>query len=300
MAIDGTKIIDSDLARDVYIEFMDLYDADAEIVEIKQKIERIRNTVLDDAEEFEIFITAYALALWETGNLSAEIFDEVQQAINKGAGAVMWLEEYGETEAQQRQKVLEKFLKKISTPKKTPRKRKKYKKITNFIFQIDDVVTFQLKDQSYRAAILLNIEQYRGNCSYWFISTSYMHENKPTELDIKSSSIFIHKVGCGLDRETVKQMQSGIEKFWALDKRFSIPFTIGLVIHALEHKDLLKFKEKFEVVGKIKIKDGYKEIGSIGYESSFEEFSKRFENIIDYEVRIFKMEMVELKDISET
>lgn len=298
MAIDGTKIIDSDLAHDVYGEFMDLYDADVEITEIQKKIENFRDEGLDD-EEFEIFITVYALTLWETGNLNDEILNEVQLAVSKAAGVTMWLEECGEIEAKNRQTVLENFLKKISVPKKTPRKRKKYKKISNFIFQIDDIVSFQLSDKSYRAAILFNIEQYRGNCVYWFTSTDFTDKKKPTESDIKSCSVFIHKIGCGYNREAVIQMQPGIEKFWDLDDRFSIPFTIGLPVHGISHKDLLKFKERFEVIGKAKIKDCFKELGSIGYDISFEAFAKRFENIIDYEVRIFKSEMVELKDLSE-
>lgn len=298
MAIDGTKIIDGDLAHDVYSEFMNLYDADFDITEIKQKVEKWQDETLDDAD-FEIFITAYALALWETGNLTDNVFNKVQQAISKGAGEAMWLEECGEFEAKQRQKELEKFLKKISSPKKTPRKRKKYKKITDFIFQIDDIVAFQLPDYSYRASILFKIEQYRGNCTYWFTPTSFMHKDKPTEFAIKSGSVFVNKIGCVYGKETVKQMQPGIEKIWALDNKFSIPFKIGLVIHGIRHKDLLKFKEKFEVIGKAKIKDSFKELGMIGYERTFESFIKRFEDIIDYEVRIFKMEIMKLEHLED-
>ncbi len=298
MAIDGTKIIDGDLAHDVYNEFMDLYDANVEIAEIKRKIEKWRNEDLDEVE-FEIFITAYALTLWETGNLTEDIFDEVQKTVNKGAGAAMWLEECGEFEAKDRQKVLEKFLKKITVSKKTPRKRKKYKKITNFIFQTDDIVAFQLPDKSYRAAILSNVEQYRGNCIYEFTPTSYMSEDKPTVSAIKNSSVFVNKIGCGGSRESVKQKQPGIEKFWSLDYEYSIPFIIGLAIFGIEHKDLLKFKKSFEVIGKLKIKEQFKETGSIGYEDSYEDFSKRFEKIIDRQVRIFKNETIKIEDLEE-
>lgn len=296
MAIDGIKIIDSDLAHDVYGEFMDLYDADVEIAEIKQKIEKWLDEDLDESE-FEIFITAYALALWETGNLTGDIFNEVQNVIDNGAGVAMWLAECGEDEAKNRQKVLEKFLNKISSPKKTPRKRKKCKKITNFIFQTNDVVTFQVSDKSFRAAILASIFQYRGMCIYQFIPTSYMSPGKPTEPDIKNSSVFINKMGCGYNRETVKQMQPGIEKFWASDNKFSIPFMLGLSLYGIEHKDLINFSEKFEVIGNVKIRDHFKEVGSLGYEDTFEDFSERFKDIINREVKIFKKEMVNINDL---
>jgi len=298
MAIDGTKIIDSDTAHDIYNEFIDLYDADIDIVEIKNKIEFWRNNVFDESE-FEIFITTYALALWETGNLTEEISHEARKAIALGAGVKMWLEESGEVDAKRREKELENFLQKISIPKNKPRKRKKYKKITNFLFEIDDIVSFQLQDKSYRAAILLNIFQYRGQCIYQFTPTSYMQTEKPTESVIKDCSVFVRKIGSGFDRKTIKKMQPGIEKFWVSDKSFTIPFTIGFALDGVEHKDLLDFKEKFEVIGKAKIKDSFREMGSIGYEATFEEFAKQYTDIVDHCVRVFKNEMIRLEDLED-
>src|SRR5688572_27747024 len=122
MAIDGIKIIDSDLAHDVYGEFMDLYDANVAIDEIREKIETWRSEVVDEIE-FEIFITSYALALWETGNLTEEIYNEVKAAVSKRAGIKMFFEEAGEKESKGRQKELEKLLTKLSNPKEKPRKR---------------------------------------------------------------------------------------------------------------------------------------------------------------------------------
>src|SRR5882762_2733257 len=113
MAIDGIKIIDSDLAHDVYNEFMDLYDANVEIDKIREKIETWRPELLDDIE-FEIFITSYGLALWETGNLSEDVCNEIKVAVSKGAGVTMFLEEVNEKEAKGRQKELDKLLTKIS------------------------------------------------------------------------------------------------------------------------------------------------------------------------------------------
>ena len=37
----------------------------------------------------------------------------------------------------------------------------------------------------------------------------------------------------------------------------------------------------------------------IGYERTFESFIKRFEDIIDYEVRIFKMEIMKLEHLED-
>src|ERR1700741_2099260 len=118
MAIDGTRIIDGDLAHDVYNEFMELYDADVEVAEIRKKLDVWRNDVLDDVE-FEIFITTYALALWEIGELDEGRLNEVRETISKKAGYRMWLKESGPHDALAREKALNRFLKKISTPKTT-------------------------------------------------------------------------------------------------------------------------------------------------------------------------------------
>lgn len=298
MAIDGVKIIDSDLANDVYGGFMDLYDANVEIDKIRAKIEAWRPELSDDID-FEIFITSYGLALWETGNLSEDIYNEIKIAVSQGAGVKMFLEEVNGKESKGRQKELEKLLTKISNPKANPRKRRTYKKVTTFLFAIDSIVSFKLPDNSFSAAILFNIDQYRGNCNYQFTPTAYSSHNKPTESDIKSGKVFIHKIGCGYDRDTVKIMQPGIEKFWKIDTKFTMPFTIGLPIHAIEHKDLINFKDKFEVIGSVKIADSFKKLGSIGYDSTFERFTELFIDVVNRNVNTFKYEMIDLKEILE-
>jgi hypothetical protein len=296
MAIDGVKIIDSDLAHDVYGEFMDLYDADVEILEIKKKIESWRKEVLDEVE-FEIFITAYGLALWEIGHLTKDMIEEIKTTINKGASVNMFRSESDEVIAVKRERVLKKFIEQIVNPKNNPRKRKKYKKITNFLLEIDSVLSFQMNDGTYRASILFNIDQYRGNCIYQTTPTAYSSSEKPTIDKILKDKVFIHKIGCGYDRETVKMMQPGIEKFWKTDKKFTMPFTIGLPIYGIDHKVLLNFVDRFELIGKIKIKDSFKKIGSIGYERNFEDYKSRFNDVINYNVNIFKYEMINLKEI---
>ncbi len=42
MGLDGAKIIDGDLANDIYNDFMSLYDEGYEIEEIKSKIEEYK------------------------------------------------------------------------------------------------------------------------------------------------------------------------------------------------------------------------------------------------------------------
>src|SRR5690606_13306361 len=108
----------------------------------------------------EIYVTACALALWEIGYMTEEKLPYVKSIIDKGACVKEWTES-SEKEGKARQKVLDKFWKKISNPNLKVRPRKKYRKITNLLFQPDDILTFKLKDGNYRVVICAYINQYR-------------------------------------------------------------------------------------------------------------------------------------------
>jgi hypothetical protein len=82
MATDGVKIIDGDLARDTYDQIMELYDNDASIETIKKEIPFVKADYgLDTDFYYEIFVTAYALAFWEIGELTDSILNEVKKVI---------------------------------------------------------------------------------------------------------------------------------------------------------------------------------------------------------------------------
>jgi hypothetical protein len=296
MAIDGVKIIDSDIAHDVYNVFMDLYDANVDLEKIKEKVGLWRREKLDDVD-FEIFITSYALVLWETGNLTDEIHQEAKSTVQKGAVAKLFLEKVNEAESNARQKEVDKLLAKLGTPNTKPRKRKISKTLSNFLLEIDSVVVFKMPDNTYSAAIMVNIRQDKGKCYYQFTPTAYSGVNKPTVSDIERGKAFIHKIESGFDRETLKANQPGIEKFWLSDKTFNAPFTIGIPVRSIEHKDLINFIDQFEVVGTIKIADSFKKAGSAGYESSYDKFIRRFIDTALHQPTIFKLEIIDLRDI---
>jgi hypothetical protein len=137
MATDGIKIIDGDLARDTYDQIMDLYDSDASIEIIKKEVPFVKDDYGINNDFFhEIFVTVYALAFWEIGELTDVILTEVKRVVGLKAGVKVWTEECDENEGKKRQKELDKLLKKISVPNQSKiRKRKKYTLIKHFYFQ---------------------------------------------------------------------------------------------------------------------------------------------------------------------
>jgi hypothetical protein len=297
MATDGVKIIDSDTAHDVYWGIMDLYDDGASIETIKKEFPfpQSKDEYYDDFDE-EIYSTAFALAIWEIGGMTEDILKEVKAIIDKGACVKVWSEEYSLKEGKARQKELDKLLGKISSVNQEIRKRKKYKKVTNFIFYVDDVLTFQLKDKKNYVTILLNIQQYRGSCTYEFSKILFVDDKVPELENIMNSEIIGRKIpsGHGMDMDKILSIgmeemikQGGIEEILKREAEKTGSFVIGIDKIGIEHKDLINFKDKFQKIGTIRIKKDYKDTGSFGYASTFDDFSRDFPDLNKY-IKSFK------------
>ena len=128
MATDGVKIIDGDTAHDTYWTIMDLYDSGATSETIRLQIPFPQADYYDDFD-YEIYTTAYALAMWEIGFISEAIVHEVKKVIDKGACVKIWTEEQDAKSGKQRLKELYKLWNKITSENTKVRKRKKYKQI---------------------------------------------------------------------------------------------------------------------------------------------------------------------------
>jgi hypothetical protein len=285
MSTDGPKIIDGDIAHDTYWGIMDLYDSNANIDTIRKEVPFVKYEYgIDDDFHHEVFVTSYALAFWEIGAINNEILNEVRVVIDKGACVKDWTETDPKA-GKVRQKELERLWKKISQPNLKIRSRKKYRLITNLYFQANDLLAFKLKDNCYRVVICARIDQYRGQCNYIFVPTTYKNEKKPTPSNLSNYEIVGLKISSGYDIEATKQQQPGVEELWKLFPNENY-FLFGLLQLAVDHKDILHFKNLFEIVGALKIKDSFNTSGSYGYLGNFE----RFENILgnlDHEIKTF-------------
>jgi len=295
MATDGVKIIDGDTAHDTYWGIMDLYDSGADFDTINKEFPLIQAEYIDDFDN-EIYVTSCALALWEMGQLTQDKLVYVKTIIDKGACVKEWAEN-GEKDGKARKKELAKFWKKISQTNTKVRARKKYRKITNFYFQPDDLLTFQLKDGNYRAVICATIEQYRGQCNYILVPTTYNSSKKPIVEDLKDKEILGRQIGSGYDQQTTKARQPGIERIWELNGG-NCNFFFGVIKLAVDHKDFINFKDKFEKVGTLKIIEGLKETGSFGYEENFERFETIFGDLENH-IKIFQEKKYPVKTLCD-
>ena len=270
MATDGVKIIDGDLAFDIYSIFMDMYDAGNSIEEIRQAVEVPFDE--EDGFDYEIFITTYALALWQTGQLSPDILQELDTAIARGAGVKVWTEEVNSKEGQKRQRELEKLRQKLSQPTLKVRKRKVYKPLTKFLFEEDAVLVFKLPNSNYCAAILTEVFQYQGRCTYYFVVSTYAGSHKPSIEDIRAVEVIGRIMPAGFD------------------------YQIGLGIIAVSPKNLRLFASKLEQVGKLEIAHEFKKAGVFGGAINFESFSQNWEHQELYSKNL-NMDKIPLKEI---
>lgn len=296
MATDGTKIIDGDTAHDTYWGIMDLYDSGAGLEMILSEFPLIHREFYDELDD-EIYVTSCGLAYWEIGLMTPERLKYIEKVISKDAWVKEWTE-YSEKEGKSRKNVLTRYLKKISAENTKIRKRKKYRKISNFIFNENDILSFKLNDNLFRAVICVKIEQYRGNCNYWLVPTTYCNSKKPNYELIKNEMILGGTIGSGYSEEMIKNNQPGIEKIWDYIGK-NRNFAFGLVIKLIEHKDLLRIKDFFEKTGQFKIIEGLKEIKSFGYEDTIERFEEIFSQLEKY-IEIFGYEKFPIKIMEET
>ncbi len=164
MSIDGTGILESDFAHDVYNEILDLYDAGSDFQEIREQISTYEDS-LDDALDLEIYLTAQAKAYWEIGLLPPDLLEQVQKLIESEKSLQMWRQIGGEEDYAVRRRVLHRFLKQIMTPRKKPRPRKKYAKIEKKLFQIGDCLLLRDGEDIHKG-VVCQINEYRGHCDY--------------------------------------------------------------------------------------------------------------------------------------
>lgn len=301
MATDGVKIIDGDLAHDIYNEFMELYDAGDDVESIKEKLGN-RDAEFDEFE-LEVYVTTYALALWEIGALADDIFQKAKEIVSREIGVRIWLEEAGEKESLRRKKVLHEFINKISKPNSKPRKRKKYRTVQNHIFGVGEVLAFALPDRGYRVTLVGGMLNQKGKCYYQFNMLTYKSMLKPSLSDALKAEIVGRKIPNGLGAFTLEIIKLGFDE---INKRGGFDeiikkeaertgsYVIGFSTTSIEHRDLLTMQTHFEKIGQLNLGREFQNPGSMSSVDTFERFTLPFEDI-DNHLKTFKEEKLPLK-----
>jgi hypothetical protein len=125
--------------------------------------------------------------------------------------------------------------------------------------------------------------------------------------DILNAEIIGRKIpsGHGMDMTSIFSMsmeemmkQGGIDEIIKREAERTGSFVIGMDKTGIDHKVLINFSDKFHKLGNIKIRTAYKETGSMGVASGFEEFIREFPDLDNY-VKVFKADTFKIKDLIE-
>jgi hypothetical protein len=281
MATDGVRILDSDISHDTYSTIIGLFESGLDRDAVLQQYPFKQHDYGPETDYYhELFVTAYALAFWELGWLDDEIQQEAKRVISKGASVFSWTEEYGTSAGKKRQAELSKFQLKISSENKNLRKRRLYKQTETAIFETGDLVTYQKENGIYRVLLCVNTSTERGKIWYTFTPTSYYSETFPTLDKIENAGLYGVRIAVSGDSDSVSKSQEGVAELWKIFPQVSShlspnsPFIIGLVQDFIQHKAIRSFKDKFNRIGALRIKEQFNKQGSGSFSDNFEQFDK--------------------------
>ena len=154
----GTGIIDDDAASSVYENYLDLYDAKKNHLEIRTEIESTFIDYKNDEDDQFGFWFGLAKAQWECGSLQKDVHQVVNDLIISGSALENWKnrsDDYSDLSSRKRK--LNQFIRTISKEKSKPRKPKKYRFIPA-CFTPGDCLTFKTNDGRYGAALVLEVD----------------------------------------------------------------------------------------------------------------------------------------------
>jgi hypothetical protein len=190
----GTAISSNDTYKDVYSEFMDLYNDGLEVQEITELIIKKNSEIIDDPEDGPNFWFAIAMAQWQCKALDKNIFIKVKQIVENDEDIKSW-HELGASrkDIDKRKGVLKAFIEKISTENPKAKRRKK-KILRDSIFQKGDCLVFKLHSGNYGGAFVLASEKQTEYGLNLIATTTIDQKEIPTVEDFKKSYVLIRKI----------------------------------------------------------------------------------------------------------
>lgn len=283
MATDWVWIIDWDFAHDIYWEIIDLYDCNFSLDEIEKKVPL--DSIQWDDFDTEIYITACALAYWKIWISLEKYLDFIQKTISKWACEQYWTEEESVQEWKKRKKTLERFFLKISKKNEKPIARKK--KIKNPFFSPDTLIQCELDDNNYVYFILLKFFQSRKENIYIFSPIQFKSNDIQTIWSIENEFLMWRKIwlSCRRDEQEKDSLlaQPSIKNIWNYDG-WKDRYSLELLTFTIEHKDLIRFKNKFKIIWSVNICNWFKNVipNNLIHCTNYEQINDFFNEYVNF------------------
>jgi len=149
----GTGILSDDLVRDVYDDYLDLFNRGNSAGVIRKKIVANYQESIGDPDDGPLIWIGIAKAQWDCDQLEPLVLSKIREIVRDGLGLNLWVEQ-GESLLQRRKTALTRFLAKLEAPNTRPRKPRKATKC-NPIFQPGDCLAVRLHDGEWGAILVL-------------------------------------------------------------------------------------------------------------------------------------------------
>ncbi len=185
----GTGISSNDVYEDINYEFFELYNQGMKVPMITEKLIKENRELIDSHEDQNNFWITIAKSQWECTALDPKIFQRIEDIVKSGKDIELWKElEASQSDLTKRKKVLENFLEKISTEKKTARRRK-VKKYRDAIFEKGDCLVFKLSHGDFCGVFVLESEKQTQFGLNLIAITDIKKTEKPDVQDFENSNI---------------------------------------------------------------------------------------------------------------
>ena len=152
----GVGVLQDDTARDIYDDYIGLFNTLVPHAEVVARLEREHASSFTDADEGPLAWLAVAKAQWDCGALSADLLRKAEEIVELGLGLDRW-KEGGEQLLARRKKRLADFLEGLRLPNPRPRKPKKpVRRKPPFV--PGDCVAIRLSDGDWGGLVVLACE----------------------------------------------------------------------------------------------------------------------------------------------
>ena len=248
MSVSGVKVLDADFACDVYDDFFDRYDAGGEPDAIRAELADAYETEIFSAADREFFLTALADALWEVGAPVDDLRGSIAAMLAADETAGFWDDLYPA-----RKKALARFLTKLGTPKKTPRRRQKARRPAKLPFVAGDYLAFAKRNGAVVPVIVWMVETH-APLRYDFVFPNLSRAGDP-----EAAERFLDA--------SVPLTDDELEVFFSPDRKAKVV--------TLEHRDLKPHLGRFRRFGNRPFAHPPWRGSSFGYIFRIEDFERR-------------------------
>lgn len=185
----GINISESDLYKDIEYEFFQSYNEGVEVKVITESIVKKYSEDLNSNEDSNEFWLTIADLQWQCKSLENEVYEKIKNIVESKSDLLLWKElGASKSDLKKREKILLEFLNKISSPKKSPKRRVK-KKLFNSIYKKGDCLAYKLQNGKYGSALVIDEEENTEFGSNTLVISDLEQEKKPTINDLKKANV---------------------------------------------------------------------------------------------------------------